>query len=144
MQLLTFQIYKFRTMKINAEIQGAQWAQKNDQRITMLGKILRKTRLDEVPQFFNILRGEMSFVGPRPEREELVRQIEAELPNFRFRHLAKPGLSGWAQVNYGYGSDINDARIKLSYDLYYLKHASIALDLLVVLRTFGAMMRGAR
>ena len=139
-----FQIYKFRTMRINAESSGAQWAEKNDLRVTMLGRLLRKTRIDEVPQFFNILRGEMSFVGPRPEREELVRKIEAELPNFRFRHLAKPGLSGWAQVNYGYGADINDARIKLSYDLYYLKHASIALDLLIVLRTFGAMMRGAR
>ena len=139
-----FKIYKFRTMRINAERTGAQWAQENDQRITYLGRILRKTRLDETPQFFNILRGEMSFVGPRPEREELMSEIELELPSFRFRNLAKPGLSGWAQINYGYGSNVEEARIKLSYDLYYLKHASVALDLLIVLRTFSAMMRGAR
>lgn len=141
---IPFRIYKFRTMRVNAESQGAQWAQKNDQRATSLGKWLRKSRLDEVPQFYNILKGDMSFVGPRPEREELAQKIETELPYFRFRNLVKPGLSGWAQVNYGYGADINDARIKLSYDLYYLKYASIALDLLVILRTFGAMMKGAR
>jgi lipopolysaccharide/colanic/teichoic acid biosynthesis glycosyltransferase len=141
---IPFRIYKFRTMRVDAESQGAQWAQKNDQRATQLGKWLRKSRLDEVPQFYNILRGDMSFVGPRPERGELAQQIEQELPHFRFRHLIKPGLSGWAQVNYGYGSNIDDARIKLSYDLYYLKHASLALDLLIILRTFGAMMKGAR
>lgn len=139
-----FQIYKFRTMRVDAEADGAQWAARGDSRVTWIGRALRKTRLDEIPQFFNILRGEMSFVGPRPEREEFVRSLEADLPNFRFRHLAKPGLSGWAQVNYGYGASVEDARVKLSYDLYYLKHASIALDLLIVLRTFGAMMRGAR
>lgn len=140
----SFKIYKFRTMRVNAEAEGAQWAQKNDSRATNLGKWLRKSRLDETPQFFNILMGNMSFVGPRPEREELAQKIEQELPHFRFRNLTKPGLSGWAQVNYGYGATIDDARIKLSYDLFYLKHASLALDLLIVLRTFGAMMRGAR
>ena len=139
-----FRIYKFRTMKVNAETSGAQWAQKNDVRATHLGKWLRKSRLDETPQFYNILIGNMSFVGPRPEREELAQKIEKELPHFRFRNLTKPGLSGWAQVNYGYGATIEDARIKLSYDLFYLKHASLTLDLLIVLRTFGAMMRGAR
>ena len=139
-----FRIYKFRTMRVNAEASGAQWAQKDDARATNLGKWLRKSRLDETPQFYNILIGNMSFVGPRPEREELAQKIEKELPHFRFRNLTKPGLSGWAQVNYGYGATIEDARIKLSYDLFYLKHASLTLDLLIVLRTFGAMMRGAR
>ena len=141
---IPFWIYKFRTMRVNAESNGAQWAQRNDQRVTVLGKWLRKSRLDEVPQFYNILRGDMSFIGPRPEREELLKQIESEIPYFRFRNLIKPGLSGWAQINYGYGSNIDDAKMKLSYDLYYLKHANLALDLLIVLRTFGAMMRGAR
>ena len=131
-------------MRVNAELKGAQWAQKNDQRVTRLGRWLRKSRFDEVPQFYNILKGDMSFVGPRPEREELSKQIEQESPYFRFRNLTKPGLSGWAQINYGYGANIDDARVKLSYDLYYLKHASLALDLLIVLRTFGAMMKGAR
>ena len=139
-----FRIYKFRTMRVNAETDGVQWAQQNDQRVTWIGRLLRKSRFDEVPQFFNILKGDMSFVGPRPEREELISEIEQELPYFRFRHLVKPGLSGWAQINYGYGANVDDARIKLSYDLYYLKHASLALDMLVILRTFGAMMKGAR
>ena len=139
-----FNIFKFRTMRINAEREGAQWAQVNDQRITQLGKWLRKSRFDEVPQFFNILRGDMSFIGPRPEREELIKEIETQVPYFRFRHLTQPGLSGWAQINYGYGANIEDAKMKLSYDLYYLKHANLALDLLIVLRTFGAMMKGAR
>ena len=139
-----FRIYKFRTMRVDAESSGAQWAQRGDQRITRLGRFLRKSRFDEIPQFYNILRGDMSFVGPRPEREELAKEIEASLPHFRFRQLAKPGLSGWAQINHGYSGNVEEARVKLSYDLYYLKHASIALDLLIVLRTFGAMMRGAR
>lgn len=141
---IPFRIYKMRTMRIDAESQGAQWAQKNDQRVTRLGRFLRKSRIDEFPQFYNILRGEMSLIGPRPEREVLAQQIEHDLPHFRFRVLTKPGLSGWAQINYGYGANLEETTIKLSYDLYYIKHASIALDLLIVLRTFSAMMRGAR
>lgn len=139
-----FRIYKFRTMAIDAERGGAQWASKRDARVTFLGRFLRATRLDELPQFYNILRGDMSFVGPRPERPEMVEIIEKEVPFFRYRTLLKPGLSGWAQVNYPYGASIEDARRKLSYDLYYIKHASIFLDLVITLRTVIAMVKGAR
>jgi exopolysaccharide biosynthesis polyprenyl glycosylphosphotransferase len=139
-----FRIYKFRTMRLDAERSGAQWAKVRDDRVTWLGRLLRKTRLDEVPQFWNILRGEMSFVGPRPERPELVEKIEAEVPFYRYRHLVKPGLTGWAQVNYPYGASVEDARQKLAYDLYYLKYGSITRELHIVLRTIVAMIQGAR
>jgi lipopolysaccharide/colanic/teichoic acid biosynthesis glycosyltransferase len=139
-----FNIYKFRTMLVDAERDGAQWAKKGDSRVTTLGRILRKTRIDELPQFWNILIGDMSFVGPRPERPELIDDIERELRYYRFRHLIKPGLTGWAQINYPYGASIADAREKLTYDLYYLKYASIALDMTIILRTSVAAARGAR
>src|SRR5262249_50786936 len=99
-----FRIYKFRTMRVDAESSGAQWAKQNDDRATWFGRFMRKTRIDEVPQFWNILRGEMSFIGPRPERPELVETIEKEVPFYRYRHLIKPGLTGWAQINYSYGA----------------------------------------
>jgi exopolysaccharide biosynthesis polyprenyl glycosylphosphotransferase len=139
-----FTIYKFRTMCSDAEKNGAQWAAQNDNRVTRLGRFLRKSRLDELPQLFNIIRGEMSLVGPRPERPEFVQNLEQLLPHYRLRHLAKPGLSGWAQIHYGYGSSIEDTHRKLCYDLYYLKHRSLDLDVAIIIRTLGIFFHGAR
>jgi exopolysaccharide biosynthesis polyprenyl glycosylphosphotransferase len=139
-----FTIYKLRTMKMDAESGGAKWASKTDTRVTWVGKLLRKTRLDEVPQFWNVLLGDMSLIGPRPERPELVDTIAPEVPFYRYRHLAKPGITGWAQINYPYGASVEDARRKLTYDLYYLKNASFTLDLQIILGTFMAMVKGAR
>jgi lipopolysaccharide/colanic/teichoic acid biosynthesis glycosyltransferase len=128
----------------NSEVNGAQWAVKNDSRITAVGKILRKTRLDELPQFWNVLKGEMSLIGPRPERPEFVGELSEQIPFYQQRHLVKPGLSGWAQVNYPYGASVEDAYNKLTYDFYYIKNASLALDLQIVLRTIGTVMKGSR
>ena len=139
-----FQIYKFRTMRVGAEKTGAQWAKKGDDRATWFGRVMRKTRIDEVPQFWNILTGEMSFIGPRPERPEFVEAIEKEFPFYRYRHLIKPGLTGWAQINYPYGASIDDAGKKLAYDLYYLKYSTLTRELHIILRTMVAMVRGAR
>ncbi len=139
-----FRIYKFRTMRLDAETNGAQWAKVNDDRTTWFGRLLRKTRVDEVPQFWNILRGDMSFIGPRPERPEFVGKIEAAVPFYSYRHLIKPGLTGWAQINYPYGASIEDARQKLAYDLYYMKYGTITRELQILLRTIVAMMQGAR
>jgi exopolysaccharide biosynthesis polyprenyl glycosylphosphotransferase len=139
-----FRIYKFRTMRTDAETGGAQWAQKADPRVTRIGRFLRQTRLDEVPQFWNILRGEMSFIGPRPERPEFVEAIEKEVPFYRYRHLIKPGLTGWAQINYPYGASVEDAGQKLSYDLYYMKYCTLTRELHIMLRTVVAMIKGAR
>lgn len=134
-----FTVYKLRTMQANAETNGAQWAQINDPRVTKIGKILRKTRMDEIPQFLNILWGNMSFVGPRPERPEFVEQLKKEVPFYNERHLIKPGLSGWAQINYPYGASIDDAKEKLTYDLFYIKNQSIALDISIILKTISAV-----
>jgi exopolysaccharide biosynthesis polyprenyl glycosylphosphotransferase len=139
-----FHILKFRTMRVDAEKHGAQWAKKNDNRVTWFGRMMRKTRIDEVPQFWNILKGEMSFIGPRPERPEFVDAIEREVPYYRYRHLIKPGLTGWAQVSYPYGASIEDARQKLSYDLYYMKYGTFTRELHILLRTVVAMVKGAR
>lgn len=139
-----FKIFKFRSMKVDAERHGAQWAKPSDSRVTLFGRILRKSRFDETPQFINILRGEMSFVGPRPERPEFMNSIEHAVTFFRYRHLVTPGLTGWAQINYPYGASVEDARRKLEFDLYYVKHASIQMDLLIMFRTLVAMVRGAR
>jgi exopolysaccharide biosynthesis polyprenyl glycosylphosphotransferase len=139
-----FQICKFRTMRLDAEKDGARWAAENDARVTRIGRYLRKSRLDELPQLFNILRGDMSLVGPRPERPEFVRRLEHLLPHYRLRHLIKPGLTGWAQINYGYGSSIADAHRKLCFDLYYLKHRSLELDLAILIRTAGTFVLAAR
>jgi len=139
-----FQIYKFRTMRQDAEVNGAQWAGVNDVRVTRLGRFLRKSRLDELPQLWNILRGDMSLVGPRPERPEFVHNLEQILPHYRLRHLIKPGLTGWAQIHYGYGASVADTHRKLCYDLYYLKHRSLDLDTGVLIRTFGTFVLGAR
>lgn len=140
----SFRIYKLRSMASNSEANGAQWAVKNDSRITAVGKILRKTRLDELPQFWNVLKGEMSLIGPRPERPEFVSELSEQIPFYQQRHLVKPGLSGWAQVNYPYGASVEDAYNKLTYDFYYIKNASLALDLQIVLRTIGTVMKGSR
>ncbi|UCG33061.1 MAG: sugar transferase [Phycisphaerales bacterium] len=130
-----FRLHKFRTMTTNAEGGGIVWSFKGDKRVTRVGRFLRRTRLDELPQFWNILRGQMSIVGPRPERPEFVAQLAEAIPFYDQRHLIMPGLTGWAQVNYRYGSCTEDARWKLEYDLYYMKHMSLELDLLILLRT---------
>ncbi len=131
-----FEILKFRTMRRDAEADGEpQWAQEGDTRATRIGRILRKTHLDELPQFLNVLRGEMSLVGPRAERPELIELFQKHIPFYRARLLVKPGITGWAQVNFGYAANIEETTIKLEYDLYYIKHRSILLDLLILLRT---------
>lgn len=138
----TFAIFKFRTMVTNAEQDGkARWASKGDTRITRIGRFLRKTRLDELPQVFNILRGEMSFVGPRPERPEFVANLEREIPFYRTRLTVKPGLTGWAQVNYEYGNSVEDARTKLEYDFYYVRYWSLWLDLYILFRTLNTVLQ---
>lgn len=140
----TFRIYKLRSMVENAEPDGPQWAGRGDPRITPLGRFLRKTRFDEIPQFWNVLKGDMSFVGPRPERPEMVEDIEKAVPYFAFRHLTRPGITGLAQVRFQYGANLEDARRKLQYDLFYIKNWSILLDIQIILRTFSAIMKGAR
>ncbi|MCX6784802.1 MAG: sugar transferase [Candidatus Komeilibacteria bacterium] len=137
-----FLAIKFRTMTIDAEKNGPQWAQKNDPRVTTIGKYLRKLRLDEIPQLWNILKGEMSFVGPRPERPEFIEQIDKNIAFYGYRHLVKPGLTGWAQINYPYGSSLDDARIKLEYDLYYIKNRSFFLDLSIIIKTINTVLKG--
>ena len=140
----TFRILKLRTMRVGAEAGAPQWASDDDPRRTAVGRLLRRTRLDEVPQLANILRGEMSFVGPRPERPAFVEELEQRLPYYAWRHFVRPGLTGWAQVNLPYGSSVEDARRKLEYDLYYVRHCSLLTDLRIVLRTAAAAARGAR
>ncbi|MEK6643348.1 MAG: sugar transferase [Planctomycetota bacterium] len=139
-----FTLYKFRTMRGDAEAGGTTWASPNDPRVTPVGRFLRITRLDELPQLWNILKGDMSLVGPRPERPEFVGPLSILIPFFNERHLIKPGLTGWAQINYSYGGSIADARRKLQLDLYYIKHTSLELDLIILLRTFGTFFRGSR
>lgn len=142
---LHFTIYKFRTMILNAEHNGAQWATKNDDRIIPLGNFFRKTRIDELPQVWNILKGEMSIVGPRPERPEFTEELAKEIPYYDLRHVIKPGLSGWAQVSYPYGASTEDSLKKLQYDLYYVKNYSLLLDLNIILRTIlVTLKRGGR
>lgn len=135
-----FKIIKFRTMVNNAETQGAVWAKKNDSRITPFGKLLRNTRLDEFPQFINILKGEMSLIGPRPERPYFVHELSQILPFYETRHIVKPGLTGWAQVKTRYGTSINDSLLKLQYDLYYIKHRSFFLDFNILIKTISTMI----
>ncbi len=137
---IVFQIFKFRTMVKNAETNGAVFATTNDTRVTSFGKFLRKTRIDELPQFINILKGDMAVIGPRPERLVFVNEIAAVMPFYETRHVIKPGLTGWAQVNYSYGETIEDSLIKLQYDLYYIKHRSIYLDLNIVFKTITTVL----
>jgi sugar transferase (PEP-CTERM system associated) len=135
-----FQILKLRTMRVNAEAGGAVWARQNDDRITAVGRFLRRSRVDELPQLVNILKGEMSFVGPRPERPEFAAELARQIPLYNERHMVKAGLTGWAQINYPYGASVDDARSKLSYDLYYVKNFSILFDLVILLQTLRVVL----
>ena len=139
----SFAVLKLRTMVPLAETGSALWAAEQDARITPIGQWLRRTRLDELPQLINVLRGEMSLIGPRPERPELEGQLEAEIPNYRLRHWVRPGLSGWAQVNMPYTSSIEDSELKLSYDLFYLRNAGLWLDLLIMVKTVKIVLKAA-
>ena len=136
-----FTLYKFRSMRVDAEARtGAVWATKNDPRVTAIGGFLRRSRLDELPQLFNVLRGDMVIVGPRPERPEFVNVLSEQIPFYRQRHCVKPGVTGWAQINYKYGETFEDTVIKLEYDLYYIKNVSFTLDLYVVFHTLKVML----
>ena len=135
-----FRIYKFRTMVKNAEANGAEFSTLNDNRVTPFGKFLRKTRIDEFPQFINILKGDMAVIGPRPERPVFVKEIAEMMPFYETRHVIRPGLTGWAQVNYSYGESLEDSLIKLQYDLYYIKHRSVFLDLNITIKTISTVL----
>jgi lipopolysaccharide/colanic/teichoic acid biosynthesis glycosyltransferase len=137
---ILIKIYKFRTMKSDAENNGAAFCIKDDIRVTPFGKFMRKTRIDEFPQFINILKGEMAIIGPRPERPVFVAELVKVMPFYETRHVVKPGLTGWAQVNYSYGESIEESLIKLQYDLYYIKHRSILLDLNIVIKTLSTVL----
>ena len=141
-----FSVLKFRTMQQDAEAGGAVWATKNDPRVTPLGRFMRKTRIDEIPQLWNVLRGEMGFVGPRPERPEFVQWLTSEIPFYELRHMIRPGITGWAQVRYRYGASLEETKQKLEYDLYYIKHLSLGLDLLIMFETIKTIIlrRGAQ
>ena len=141
-----FRIYKFRSMRIDAEREGnAVWATVSDNRITRVGRFLRATHIDEIPQMFNIVRGDMSLIGPRPERAAFISELEKTIPFYSYRLVVKPGLTGWAQVKYRYGRTGNDALIKLQYDLYYIKKQSFMLDLFIIIKTVAEVLslRGA-
>ena len=135
-------IWKLRSMRQNAESSGARWASRNDARITTVGNWLRRLRIDELPQLVSVLSGDMSLIGPRPERPELELDLEERIPHYRVRHWVRPGLSGWAQVCYPYGASIEDSRMKLSYDLYYLRNANLMLDFLILIKTLRLVARG--
>jgi sugar transferase (PEP-CTERM system associated) len=138
----SFILMKFRSMKVDAEKSGPVWASKSDDRTTRVGRIIRKVRIDEIPQFLNILKGEMSFVGPRPERPHFVAQLAEEIPYYEQRHLIAPGLTGWAQIKYPYGASIEDARQKLQYDLFYIKNYSLILDAVIMFETIKIILFG--
>jgi lipopolysaccharide/colanic/teichoic acid biosynthesis glycosyltransferase len=142
-----FDVLKFRSMSVDAEGDGkARWATTNDSRVTRVGQVIRKLRIDELPQIVNVLVGDMALVGPRPERPEFVRELSASIPFFDKRHCVKPGITGWAQLNYPYGASTRDALHKLEYDLYYVKNRSLFLDCLVILQTAEVILfgKGAR
>ena len=136
-----FEIIKFRSMTIDAEKDGARWAEKNDKRVTFVGNILRRTRIDELPQILNVLRGNLSFIGPRPERPEFVSDLSEKIPHYKMRHIVKPGLSGWAQINFPYGASVDDSMQKLQYDLYYIKNRSLILEAIIILKTIMTVLR---
>ena len=138
---VNFTIHKFRSMRVDAEaVSGAVWSTQNDPRVTPVGRFLRRTRLDELPQLWNVLRGDMSFVGPRPERPEFVAQLAAQIPFYGQRHVVRPGLTGWAQVRHSYGSTVGDAQEKLQYEIFYIKHMSLAFDVYIVLETVKTVL----
>jgi sugar transferase (PEP-CTERM system associated) len=138
----TFTLMKFRSMRVDAEKEGPVWASRRDDRATRVGRVIRKIRVDEIPQFWNILRGEMSFVGPRPERPHFVAQLAQEIPYYEQRHLIAPGLTGWAQIKYPYGASVEDARQKLQYDLFYIKNQSLILDAIILFETVKIILFG--
>jgi sugar transferase (PEP-CTERM system associated) len=137
-----FNILKFRSMRPDAESDGAKWATKNDSRVTRIGQFIRKYRVDELPQLLNVYRGEMSFIGPRPERPQFVEQLIRDIPYYNQRHNVKPGIAGWAQLNYPYGASVEDSMEKLKFDLYYVKHQSFMLDMLILVRTVEVVIFG--
>ncbi|MEG3438739.1 sugar transferase [Pannus brasiliensis CCIBt3594] len=137
-----FKVHKFRSMRQDAEKSGARWASTTDSRITRVGKFIRLTRVDELPQFWNVLKGEMSLIGPRPERPEFDSELRQEIPYYDIRYLVKPGITGWAQVRYPYGASVEDAYQKVAYDLYYIKHYSLLLDVAIVLKTIRVIFLG--
>jgi len=137
-----FEVLKFRSMKVDAEKDGAKWASENDSRVTRVGKIIRKIRVDELPQLINVLKGEMSIIGPRPEREVFIKELEKQVPYYRFRHAVKPGITGLAQVSYAYGASVEDAIWKHKYDIYYIKHHTLWLDLVILLKTIRVVLFG--
>jgi exopolysaccharide biosynthesis polyprenyl glycosylphosphotransferase len=137
-----FRVLKFRSMRVDAERNGAQWATANDSRVTLIGGFLRKTRIDELPQLLNVLRGDMSFVGPRPERPEFVEKLSETIPYYRERHSVKPGITGWAQLCYPYGASEQDAVEKLQYDLFYVKNHDLVFDILILLQTVEVIILG--
>ncbi len=137
----TYKIIKFRTMRQDSEKDGeVRVTTEHDERITRIGLFLRRSHLDELPQFVNVLRGEMSMVGPRAERSELVTKLQQNIPFYRARLLVKPGITGWAQVNFGYAATVEDTAVKLEYDLYYIKHRNLLMDIVILLRTFGTII----
>jgi len=137
-----FKIYKFRSMVCDSEKHGAQLAQEGDARVTRTGRFIRKTRLDELPQFFNILKGDMSLIGPRPEQKYFVDAFERSIPFYSYRHIVKPGLSGWAQVTQGYAGNEDETQIKIEHDFYYIKHFSFSLDVLILFKTLHTIVTG--
>ena len=142
-----FTVYKFRSMRADAEAgTGAVWATKDDPRVTWVGKIIRRIRLDEMPQLFNVIKGNMAIVGPRPERPEFVKELSEQIPYYRQRHCVRPGITGWAQINHKYGDTLEDTAIKLEYDLFYIKNMSLSLDTYILFHTLKTMLltRGAQ
>lgn len=137
-----FDVFKFRSMTADAEKDGPQYARADDERVTRVGRFIRKTRIDEIPQTINVLRGEMSLVGPRPERPEFVAELEREIANYHLRHIVKPGITGWAQVKYEYAASVEGAREKLRYDLYYIRHFTPLLDIWIILKTMRVVLFG--
>jgi lipopolysaccharide/colanic/teichoic acid biosynthesis glycosyltransferase len=137
-----FDVIKFRSMRSDAEKDGPQWASKNDNRVTRVGQFIRKTRIDELPQLINVLKGDMSIIGPRPEREVFIEDLEKDIPYYRFRHAVRPGITGLAQVKYAYGASVEDAIWKHKYDLHYIKHHNIFTDLKIVLLTVSTVLFG--
>lgn len=138
----SFKVYKLRSMTRDSEKDGAQFAQANDMRITKVGRFIRKTRLDEIPQFINVLKGEMSLIGPRPEQRAFVERFDEEIPFYSYRHVVKPGITGWAQVVHGYAADADDTSVKIEHDFYYIKHFSLWLDILIVVKTIKTILTG--
>ena len=137
----SFRIFKLRTMNVNAEKKGVQWSKKGDDRVTRIGKFLRSSRIDELPQLFSVLIGDMSLIGPRPERTEIDELLKEKIPYYELKYLVKPGLSGWAQVNYPYGSSIYDSEMKLTYDFFYMRNFSFWLDLMIFFKTIRLVFK---